>query len=100
MLLKSLPVLAGLLLAALPSTSGAAEQPPRPSPFTPVLKRAGHALETVSRLEAVEMYAAITGGSRMGPGDGWFHPAQNRYSWGWLAGRCDGDGDGTVTRQE
>ena len=30
----------------------------------------------VRRLEFVEMISAIAAGSRMGPGDGWFHPGQ------------------------
>ena len=32
------------------------------------------------------MLAAILSGSQMGPGDGWFGPAQTRYTWEWLAG--------------
>ncbi len=35
--------------------------------------------------EAAEMLIAILGGSQMGPTDGWFHPAQSRYGWKWLA---------------
>jgi thiol-disulfide isomerase/thioredoxin len=35
--------------------------------------------------ESVRMLVAIAKGSRMGPGDGWFGPAQTRYTWGWLA---------------
>jgi hypothetical protein len=97
---KSIPFLAGLFLAGLPIAALANDRPPSLSPLTPLLKQASTALESVRRLEALEMYAAITGGSRMGPGDGWFHPAQGRYGWGWLAGRCDADGDGTVTRKE
>jgi thiol-disulfide isomerase/thioredoxin len=38
--------------------------------------------------ESVRMLIAILRGSRMGPGDGWFGPADTRYSWQWLAGRC------------
>lgn len=41
--------------------------------------------------EGVRMLAAVLRGSRMGPGDGWFGPAENRYSWKWLAGRCGVD---------
>ena len=32
--------------------------------------------------------------------EGWFHPAQSRYGWRWLADRYDADHDGTITRQE
>jgi peroxiredoxin len=34
--------------------------------------------------EAAEMLIAIAKGSAMGPGEGWFHPSQSRYSWKWL----------------
>ena len=35
--------------------------------------------------ESVRMLLAITRGSNMGPGDGWFGPADARYNWKWLA---------------
>src|SRR5262245_31772510 len=35
--------------------------------------------------EAVRMLIAIARGSRMGAGDGWFGPAENRYTWNWMA---------------
>jgi thiol-disulfide isomerase/thioredoxin len=35
--------------------------------------------------ESVRMLIAISRGSQMGPGDGWFGPAQTRYTWDWLA---------------
>lgn len=41
--------------------------------------------------EGVRMLAAVLRGSRMGPGEGWFGPAQIRYSWKWLAERCGVD---------
>jgi hypothetical protein len=34
--------------------------------------------------EAVRMLAAILRGSQMGPDDGWFGPAETRYTWKWL----------------
>src|SRR5262245_5864254 len=37
--------------------------------------------------EAVRMLTAVLRGSQMGPGDGWFGPAEARYSWSWLAER-------------
>lgn len=37
--------------------------------------------------ESVRMLAAVMRGSRMGPGEGWFGPAEARYSWKWLAER-------------
>src|SRR5206468_1689253 len=39
-------------------------------------------------------------GSKMGPGDGWFHPSQSRFGWKWLAARHDADEDGEVSREE
>jgi hypothetical protein len=39
--------------------------------------------------ESVRMLAALLRGGRMGPGEGWFGPAETRYSWAWLARRCD-----------
>lgn len=50
--------------------------------------------------EAVRMLAAVLRGSRMGPGEGWFGPAENRYSWKWLAGRCGVDAaTGRIARE-
>lgn len=49
--------------------------------------------------EAVRMLAAVLRGSRMGPGEGWFGPAESRYSWKWLAGRCGVDpAKGSIAR--
>lgn len=41
--------------------------------------------------EAVRMLAAVLRGSQMGPGEGWFGPAESRYSWKWLATHCQAD---------
>lgn len=35
--------------------------------------------------ESVRMLIAIARGTMLGPGQGWFGPAQSRYSWAWLA---------------
>jgi hypothetical protein len=49
--------------------------------------------------EAVRMLAAIMRGSQMGPGEGWFGPADTRYSWKWLARRYGVDpAKGGITR--
>jgi hypothetical protein len=34
--------------------------------------------------ESVRMLRAISRGAQMGPNDGWFGPAQTRYTWDWL----------------
>ena len=50
--------------------------------------------------EAVRMLAAMLRGGRMGPGQGWFGPAENRYSWSWLARHCGIDpAKGAITRK-
>jgi thiol-disulfide isomerase/thioredoxin len=41
--------------------------------------------------ESVRMLIAIARGGQMGAGEGWFGPAQNRYSWDWLAKRHEID---------
>jgi hypothetical protein len=38
--------------------------------------------------EGARMLLAIVNGSQMGPGDGWFGPAQTRYDWKWQAAIC------------
>lgn len=45
------------------------------------------AYEGVEQPEAVKMLLAISKGSQMGPNDGWFGPADSRFSWKWLAER-------------
>jgi len=51
--------------------------------------------------EAVRMLTAILRGSQMGPGEGWFGPAQTRYNWTWLAKRCGVDpAKGAITRKQ
>jgi hypothetical protein len=51
--------------------------------------------------ESVRMLAAVLRGSRMGPGDGWFGPAEIRYSWKWLAKRCGVDpAKGGIARKQ
>jgi AhpC/TSA family/EF hand len=50
--------------------------------------------------EIFEMLNAIAHGSEMGPGDGWFHGAQSRYGWNWLAAHYDANHDGRITAKE
>src|SRR5258708_33702768 len=45
------------------------------------------AYEGTTPPESVRMLLAIARGSRLGPGEGWFGPADARYSWKWLAER-------------
>jgi len=41
--------------------------------------------------EAARMLTAILRGSPLGPGEGWFGPAETRYNWKWLAQHCGVD---------
>lgn len=43
--------------------------------------------KTLQQKEAVQMFVGMARGSGMGPGGGWFHPAESRYDWSWLAKR-------------
>jgi len=44
-----------------------------------------------NRPEAVKMLISILRGSQMGPQDGWFGPAQTRFTWPWIAECLGGD---------
>jgi hypothetical protein len=50
--------------------------------------------------EAAEMMIAIARGSSMGPGEGWFHPGQGRYDWGWLTARHGIKPNGSIPRDK
>ncbi len=50
--------------------------------------------------ESVRMLIAIARGSQMGPGAGWFGPAQSRYSWEWLAKLHDVPLDEEISAEE
>jgi hypothetical protein len=58
------------------------------------------ALAGQARSEAAEMLSAIVTGSQMGPGEGWFHAGQSKYSWDWLKQHFDVDQNGKITREE
>lgn len=87
----------------VPATGQAADPPKSPRGwFDPLRYRdlAVHGAADLRHIEAVEMFTAVVNGSDMGPGDGWFHAGQGRYSWKWLADRCDADHDGVITLRE
>jgi hypothetical protein len=100
------PVLAfvvAALVSAGQARAAAAEKPPPRAPSYNLEHLSGCACRAVAslrRLEIVEMLLAITRGSKMGPGQGWFHPGQARYGWKWLASRMDANGDGKIERRE
>ncbi len=80
------------------------EQEPEQDPLTP------EAAEAVAELraslpadsEAIAMLDNILGGSRLGPGDGWFAVAlaQTRFPWEHVQSRYDANGDATVAAEE
>src|SRR5260370_18500002 len=65
---------------------------PKPDPAADAKQEAAQAAKWLQEAfkgqptpEAAEMLIAIAKGSKMGPGDGWFHAGQSRYGWKWLA---------------
>ncbi len=58
------------------------------------------AFEGQPTTEAAEMLIAIARGSQLGPGEGWFHPGQGRYSWQWLAEKHGIKPDGAIPREK
>jgi hypothetical protein len=94
-----------VVLAAAVVAPGRAAEPY--NPFPPSLLEPGYyaglldkGAARMKKLEVAEMVSAIARGGDMGPNDGWFHPAQGRYGWKWLAARYDKNGDGKITEEE
>lgn len=78
--------------SAKPQSQTGAAAPPGAPPAAPAesdvpLSVIEKAYEGAQPPESVKMLLAIVRGSKMGPGDGWFGPADSRYSWKWLAER-------------
>lgn len=127
---------AAFAVSAVLLASAACADDPRPVVKLPPLTESQYADEKVAaktadelekqfagkkQPEAVKMLVSILRGSQMGPRDGWFGPAQSRFSWAWLAerhkldatakelpkskfqgdidlfARLDRDGDGSIT---
>lgn len=93
------------ILAVTCWLSAAEESPPQPRfPLGPELQSVPleeleEAYEGRTAPEAIRMYLAIQKGSQMGPGEGWFGPAQSRYTWGWLVQHCGDNSMEKVTRE-
>jgi len=93
-------VLAFVIVGACAMTTTA--EPPKPLKLpegvTPELladaKEAARVAELLEkeypepRPEGVRMLVAILRGSQLNGTDGWFGPAESRYTWAWLAERC------------
>src|SRR5690348_16717241 len=91
-----------VLLLLLPGLA-AADPPPTRAAAAGLLDLPGAARRAFTGArppEFVEMLLAIVNGSKMGPGDGWFHPGQARHDWKWPAARLDANGDGKIERRE
>lgn len=58
-----------------------------PEELAAVAKVLEQAYDKSQAPESVRMLIAIARGSQLGPGEGWFGPAQSRYSWEWFAKR-------------
>jgi hypothetical protein len=95
-------VLAGVLLSGLSAQAAPPAAAPARGWLDPLRYRDAltQAAAAVQHVEAVEMVTAVVNGSQMGPGEGWFHAGQSRYSWQWLAARYDANHDGVITREE
>jgi Ca2+-binding EF-hand superfamily protein len=102
-MLLSLGVSAWMMTALTGTSQGAHPAKPGPALVQTVRQTTCHlqtGVEWLVRREFTDMLLAVLSGSRMGPGDGWFHPGQNRYGWKWLAERFDADHDGRITPGE
>ncbi len=89
----------GMMTANVFADPPAAEAIPTAAALEALIKEKGSSPEELEKLadelekkyepaqppESVRMLIAIARGSQMGPGSGWFGPAQGRYSWEWLA---------------
>ena len=77
---------------AQPPTRGGGAPTGRPTLPSDALKAAESLEKAYSNgarpPESVRMLTAILRGSQLGPGEGWFGPAQSRYTWQWLAAQC------------
>jgi hypothetical protein len=83
------PLLAFILFFSLPAAASAQGK------ATP-----GASSSSVQLPEAAEMFLAIARGSDMGPGGGWFHPGQSRFSWQWLKKQCKRDDAGVIRQKD
>jgi hypothetical protein len=83
--------LGGIILAgAMPSIAGADPPPRTQREPLDLVQYSALLCRSVADLrppEIVEMVTALTHGSGLGPGEGWFHGGQSRHGWEWLAAR-------------
>lgn len=77
-------------------------EPPKPGPellkYTPEQIRTAYSGRKMP--EAVEMYLVIASGGQLDGTNGWFHPAENRFSWERLVSHVGGDPAQPLTREK
>ena len=97
-------LVAGLALACPTAAAppSAAPRPPQRDYLDPLRYRdlTLSAVRGLRQRDVVKMAAAVTGGWRMGPGEGWFGPGQSRYGWDWLSKRFPAGKKGRISRQD
>lgn len=81
-----------------------AQPPEKPSDqSTPSLQELSSFLEQVysgsEPPEGARMLLSILQGSQMGPGEGWFGPAQTKYDFGWLSKNCKLEGVSEISKE-
>src|SRR5262245_12515179 len=92
-----------IVAALLASVGVASAQPPpgkSPAEMAALAEWLEKAYAGTQPPESVRMLMAITRGSQMGPGDGWFGPAQTRYTWDWLVRLHGQDAAEGITREK
>lgn len=90
-----IPIAFSIPASADPSSPNTGRTAERDDPIDALIKgKFGMSLPEIEKAyegktppEAVRMLLAISRGSMMGPGEGWFGPANVRYTWKWLAQR-------------
>ncbi len=80
---------------ATSSAPSVAASPPPPGPelINYTTEQIEAAYKDKPMPEAVAMYLSIVRGGKLDGSDGWFHPAQSRFSWQWLAEQNGVDAD-------
>jgi hypothetical protein len=86
-----------LVILLLPCSMGRAENPPDDVLFYRLVQ---HLRRDAKESDFALMLRAILSGSMMGQGDGWFKPAESRYTWNWLAERFDVKKKGKIKEED
>jgi EF hand len=95
----ALAFLAGAAGVASAEPPGRPPEPGKPADMAALADALEKAYAGTQQPESVRMLIAISRGSQMGPTDGWFGPAQTRYTWDWLA-RLHGKAAEGITKEQ